>query len=92
MPVLVTAQVENQTETLYDGMLSALAPRLQQAEGFLMHSAHRAPTGEWRVHEIWETRTQADQFFAWFVVPHLPPGVRPKRSVIELHSLVTARP
>lgn len=89
MPILVTAQVENQTETLYDGMLSALAPQLKQAEGFIMHSAHRAPTGEWRVHEVWETKAHADKFFAKVVAPNLPPGVRPKRSVVELHSLVT---
>ena len=90
MPVLVTAQVENQTEQLYDGMLSALAAPLKQAEGFVMHSAHRAPSGEWLVQEIWQTKAQADQFFARFVAPNLPPGVRPKRKVVELHSLVTA--
>jgi hypothetical protein len=89
MPVLVTAQVENQTEQLYDGMLSALAAPLKQAEGFVMHSAHRAPSGEWLVQEIWQTKAQADQFFARFVAPNLPPGVRPKRKVVELHSLVT---
>ena len=90
MPVLVTAQVENQTEQLYDGMLSALASPLKQAEGFVMHSAHRAPSGEWLVQEIWQTKAQADQFFARFVAPNLPLGVRPKRKVVELHSLVTA--
>jgi heme-degrading monooxygenase HmoA len=89
MPILVTAQVENQTEQLYDGMLSALAPLLKRAEGFIMHSAHRSATGEWRVLEVWETKSQADQFFAKVVAPNLPPGVRPKRSVVELHSLVT---
>ncbi len=90
MPVLVTAQVENQTEALYDGMLSLLAAQLKQAEGFVMHSAHRAAdSGQWRVLEVWETKAQADKFFAWFVAPNLPPGVRPKRSVVELHSLVT---
>jgi hypothetical protein len=90
MPVLVTAQVENQTEALYDGMLSLLAAQLKQAEGFVMHSAHRtADSGQWRVLEVWETKAQADKFFAWFVAPNLPPGVRPKRSVVELHSLVT---
>jgi hypothetical protein len=90
MPVLVTAQVENQTEALYDGMLSLLAAQLKQAEGFVMHSAHRAAdSGQWRVLEVWETKAHADKFFAWFVAPNLPPGVRPKRSVVELHSLVT---
>lgn len=90
MSILVTVQVENQTEALYDGMLSVLAAPLRQAEGFVMHSAHRAPTGEWRVHEIWQSKRQADEFFSRFVAPNLPPGVRPKRSVVELHSLVTA--
>lgn len=89
MPVLINAHVENQTEALYDGMLSALAEPLRQAEGFVMHSAYRDTAGQWRVLEVWRTKAQADAFFARHVAPALPPGVRPKRSVIALHSLVT---
>ena len=88
MAVLVTAPVENQTEALYDGMLALLEARIRQEPGFVMHSAHRSETGAWRVLEIWQTKAQADQFFAKHVAAHLPPGVRPKRSVTPLHSLV----
>ena len=89
MPVLVTAHVENQTEALYDGMLSALSEPLRQAEGFVMHAAYRDTEGVWRVVEVWRNKAQADAFFAQRVAPALPPGVRPKRSVATLHSLVT---
>jgi quinol monooxygenase YgiN len=89
MPVLITAHVENQTEPLYDGMLAALSERMRQAEGFVMHCAHRDAEGQWRVIEVWRTKAQADAFFAQQVAPALPPGVRVKRGVIALYSLVT---
>jgi hypothetical protein len=46
--------------------------------------------GGWRVIELWETKEAANQFFAKHVAPNLPPGIRPKRTVQELHSLVKA--
>ena len=37
MAVLVTAHVENQTEALYDSMLTVLEASIKQAPGFIMH-------------------------------------------------------
>jgi hypothetical protein len=83
MAVLVTAEVAGQTEAGYDGMLSVLGERLRQAPGFVVHTAFPIGGG-WRVVEIWQTKADADAFFA-----NLPPGIHPKRSVQPLHSLVT---
>ena len=89
MAVMIIAEVANQTQQGYDGMLSMLEGGIKQAPGFVMHSAH--PTeGGWRVIEIWESSKQASDFFAQFVHPNLPPGIKPKRTVQELHSLVKA--
>jgi hypothetical protein len=89
MTVIVTAEVHGQTEAGYDGMLSVLADLARRADGFVLHSAY-VVDGSWRVVEVWRSKAEADRFFAQHVAPHLPPGVRPKRSVHEAHSLVTA--
>ena len=89
MAVLITAEVQGQTQQGYDGMFSMLSDGLKQAPGFVLHTAHPIEGG-WRIIEVWESLTDANQFFAKYVAPNLPPGIRPKRSVQELHSLVTA--
>ena len=89
MTVIVVVDVQGQTEAGYDGMLQALADPIRQAEGFVLHSAYRVD-GQWRVVEVWQSKADADRFFAKQIAPHLPPGVRPKRAVHEAHSLVTA--
>ena len=89
MTVIVMAEVHGQTESGYDGMLSVLADLARQADGFVLHSAYRVDES-WRVIEVWRSKEEADRFFAKHVAPHLPPGVHPKRSTYEAHSLVTA--
>jgi len=87
MAVLVTADVPGQTLEGYDRMIAVLSPALQEAKGFIAHGA--APAGDgWRVFEIWESQTDAAQFFAEHIHPNLPEGVKPKRTILELHSLV----
>lgn len=87
MAVMVIAEVPNQTQAGYDGMLAALEGALKAAPGFLMHYSYPAGDG-WRVAEIWESSKQAADFFARHVHPMLPPGVKPQRSVQDLHSFV----
>jgi hypothetical protein len=89
MAVLVTAEVQGQTQQGYDGMFAALADVEKQAPGFLLHTAHPIEGG-WRIVEIWESKADANQFFAKHVAPNLPPAIHPKRSVQELHSLLMA--
>lgn len=89
MAVLVTAEVPGQTQEGYDGMLAALAEPLRQAKGFIAHGAGAGPEG-WRVFEVWESQEDANQFFAKYVHPNLPEGVKPKRSYLELHNLIRA--
>jgi hypothetical protein len=87
MAVLVTAEVPGQTAEGYDGMLRGLDPLIRAAPGFICHAAY-SDNGTWRVLEIWESRKAATDFFAQHVHPHLPPGVKPKRELHELHSCV----
>jgi hypothetical protein len=68
-------------------MMVGLRPLLEQAKGFIAHGAGPSPEG-WRVFEIWDTQQDATAFFAKFIHPNLPPGVTPKRTFLELHSLV----
>ena len=89
MAVLITAEVPGQTQEGYDSMLAVLSPLLRQAKGFVAHGA--GPAGDsWRVFEIWESQDDATQFFAKYIHPNLPEGVKPKRSFLELHSLIRA--
>lgn len=88
MAVLVIGEVPGQTRQGYDGMLGLLEAVLRQAPGFVLHTAHPVEGG-WRVVEVWESKEDANRFFAQHIAPNLPPGIRPKRSVQELHSFVT---
>lgn len=87
MPVLVTAEVAGQTQQGYEGMRGMLEGVQRTAPGFVLHAAH-AVEGGWRVLEVWETKADADRFFATHVAPVLPPGIRPKRTTLELASLI----
>jgi hypothetical protein len=90
MAVLVTADVPGQTKEGYDGMMATLGPVLQRAKGFIAHGAGAVGAG-WQVFEVWESQEDAIQFFAKYIHPNLPPGVTPKRTLLELHSLVMAQ-
>jgi hypothetical protein len=87
MPVLITSEVKGQTQQGYEGMRSVLADALKQAPGFLLHTAHQVDEG-CRIIEVWESKEHASQFFAKHVAPNLPPHIRPKLSVQELHGVV----
>jgi hypothetical protein len=87
MAVLISTKVKGQTQEGYDGVLIAVENLIKQAPGFIMHCAHPAE-GEWNVYEIWRSKTEADQWFAKYIVPNLPQGIHPKRSYQQLHSIV----
>jgi hypothetical protein len=88
MAVLIISKVAGQTQEGYDSVLAVVSESILQAPGFVMHCAHPVEDG-WFITEVWHTKKQADQWFAATVVPHLPPGIHPKRSYTELHSLLT---
>jgi hypothetical protein len=89
MAVLVTAEVPGQTAEGFAQMVSALEPALRQSKGFIAVGGGMSPEG-WRVFELWESQHDATEFFARFVHPNLPPGVTPRRSILELNTLVKA--
>jgi heme-degrading monooxygenase HmoA len=88
MAILTTAHVKGQTKEGYDGVLTGLQELIREAPGFILHTSYAYEEG-WVVAEIWETKADADTFFAKYVVPNLPAGIHPKRSYQELHSIVT---
>lgn len=88
MAVLISTKVKGQTQAGYDGVLSAVREVIKKAPGFILHCAHPAE-GEWLVYEVWQSKAEADEWFAKYVVPNLPRGIHPKRSYQELHSSVT---
>jgi hypothetical protein len=87
MPILITAVVLGQTQEGYDATIATLRPLLEQTKGFIAHGAGMSPEG-WRVFEIWETQQDATAFFAKYIHPNLPAGVTPKRTYLELHTLI----
>ena len=88
MAVLITAEVPGQTKEGYDGMIKFLGPLLKQTKGFIAHGAGPASATAWRSFEVWETAEDATTFFAEYIQPNLPPGVKPVRTIVELYSLV----
>lgn len=91
MAVLILADVKGQTQQGYDGMIDALGPMFKQAPGLILHTAHATEDG-WRIVEVWQSKTQANQWFAAYVAPNLPPGIRPRRTFYDLHILLTPEP
>src|SRR5215218_2978099 len=87
MAVLVIAEVQGQTREKYDSMLAAMGAALRQAKGFIAHGAGPAGGG-WRTFEVWESQADATHFFARHIHPNLPEGITPRRTLVELHSLV----
>ena len=88
MAVLVIADAIEQTDDTYDDMLEHVRPALLEADGFIAHGAWPAGGDGWLTFEIWETAMDATRFFATYVRPQLPPGVHPKRTLVELHALL----
>jgi hypothetical protein len=91
MAVLITADVKGQTQAGYDRLLAIVGPELERARGFIAHGAGEDERGAWRVFEIWETREDATRFFATHVRPLLPADVRPKRTFLDLNTLMLGR-
>ena len=89
MAILLSITVKGQTLEGYEGMLTAVKDRLQQAPGFIMHCARPATDG-WELVEIWRTRADQQKWFAEAIVPNLPPGIHPKVTYHELHTAITA--
>lgn len=87
MAVLISSKVKGQTLEGYEGVLSVVKDLIIEAPGFILQCAHPTDDG-WAVMEIWESRKDADQWFAKYVVPHLPPGIHPKRVYQELHNVL----
>jgi hypothetical protein len=88
MPVLITTRVKGQTPEGYDQVSTFLHQVVRTAPGFILHCAYA--DDEWTVLEVWNSKADADRFFAQHVAPNLPKGIVPKRSYQELHAVVTA--
>jgi quinol monooxygenase YgiN len=88
MAILISTSVKGQTAEGYDQVSVFLHQAVKTAPGFIMHCAYPSED-DWHVVEIWNSKAEADAFFAQHVAPNLPKGIVPKRQYFELHSLVT---
>ena len=88
MAILLTTIVKGQTPEGYDQVSTFLHEVIRKSPGFILHCSYSSKEG-WGVLEVWNSKADADQFFAKHVAPNLPRGIVPKRSYQELHSLVT---
>jgi hypothetical protein len=91
MAVLVIADVYGQGGEGPDDVLDRLRPAMREADGFIAHGAWPAAGDDWLTFEVWETASDATDFFATYVRPTLPAGVVPKRTLVELHALTLGR-
>jgi hypothetical protein len=87
MAVLVTAEVPGQTEEGLARMMTMLEPLLRKTKGFIA-VGHGLSGDGMRCFEVWESQDDATRFFAEFIHPNLPPGITPKRTYLNLCSLV----
>jgi hypothetical protein len=89
MAVMVVGEAVGLTKELLEGMLAKLSEPMRRSPGFIALLTGPQPQGEgWRVMEIWETTQDASRWFAEFVHPNLPPGIKPKRAYYELSAVV----
>lgn len=89
MAVLITADVPGQTEEGLAQMMTVLEPALRQTKGFIA-VGHGLVDGGMKVFEVWESQEDATKFFTEHIHPMLPPGITPRRSYLDLCSLVMA--
>jgi hypothetical protein len=89
MAVLITADVPGQTEEGLAQMMVVLEPALRQTKGFIA-VGHAVVDGGMKVFEVWESQEAATKFFAEHIHPMIPPGITPRRSLLDLCSLVMA--
>lgn len=89
MAVLVTADVQGQTQKGFDGMIGMLKDALENAPGFILVTGYPAG-GSWRVLEVWRSAEEAAAFYATFIHPNLPPGLKPERTFQPLQTLLSA--
>jgi len=87
MAIAIIADVPGQTKEGYEQTIRLLGDALKEAPGFIMHFSYPVEGG-WHVVEVWESSTDAAEWFARHVHPNLPPDIKPQRHVQELHTLI----
>jgi hypothetical protein len=91
MAVIVIAEVPGQTQEGFDSLIGmGLGKALRQAPGFILVTGFPV-NGSWQTIEVWETAKDAAQFFANIIQPNLPVGLKPKRTMHDLPTLVIER-
>jgi hypothetical protein len=89
MAVVVIAEVPGQTQKGFDHLIgTGLGDALRQAPGSILVTGF-AVNGSWQTIEVWESTKEATQFFANVIQPNLPAGLKPKRTLHEVPTLVT---
>jgi heme-degrading monooxygenase HmoA len=89
MAVMVSADVPGQTQAGYQATVDALHEGIMKAPGFIMHMTAPSEDG-WTVIEVWESKKEANDWFAHNVAPALPEGITPRRRFRELYNVIAA--
>jgi heme-degrading monooxygenase HmoA len=86
--ILMSAEVAGQTQEGYEATLDALREGIVKAPGFIMHMTAPSDDG-WSVFEVWESKQEANDWFATSVAPALPEGITPRRTFRDLYNVIT---
>ena len=89
MAVMMSAEVPGQTQEGYQASLDSLREGIVKAPGFIMHMTAPSEHG-WTVIEVWESKKEANDWFANSVAPALPEGITPRRTFRDLYNVITA--
>jgi hypothetical protein len=89
MAVVMIGEVPGQTREGYDGIVAAFGEVMKHAPGYILYMSHPTEDG-WRVIEVWQSKAEATEFFAKYIAPNLPPGIRPNRTFYELHNMLAS--
>jgi hypothetical protein len=96
MAVIVTTMMEGPTLEQYDAVNAALATRGMPPDGLIVHTGAMVD-GALQVLDIWESREQAETFFAGRLndalvevlgAETLAAGPGPSRTYVEVHDIV----
>lgn len=87
MAILMTAEVPGMTQEMVDGMTDQLMEQQKAQPGFVIH-ANGPIDGGWGVTEVWEAQANWDNWFEGTIKSNLPPGIEPRITTRELHSVV----
>ena len=85
---------DDRSTPTYDAVQEKLGVKQDPPTGLIVHTAGFDDRGVFRVHEVWESREQAEQFFNERIMPAIQevtegePSMPPIQELYELHNVI----